>query len=143
MTERLRLLTATLLVGALGAGFWYATSTSRALDGETAGGEIEAAAQAVRAWGAFAATGDIGVISGWFAEGGPQYSQLQAEVASIVPRGIYDFALSEAEVVGPGLVRGSVTVTDGNGEPQTYLWDIELVLQDGRWKVWIVRTSPI
>ncbi len=142
MTESLRRLTATLLVAVLAAGFWYATSAVHIDDGDVGGAEIEAAAQAVRAWGDFAATGDIGVISEWFAGDGPQYSQLQAEVASIVSGGVYDFALSDAELVGPGLVRGSMTVTGESGEPQTYLWDIELVLQDGRWKVWTVRTSP-
>lgn len=137
MTERLRLLTAALLVGLLGVGFWYATTMARA-----DGGEIEAAAEAVRAWGSFAATGDIRSVAGWFAADGPQFSQLLAEVESIISGGVYEFELSEAELVRPGLVRGSVTVTGGGGEPQRYHWDIELVQGDGRWKVWTVRTSP-
>lgn len=137
MTERLRLLTAALLVVLLAAGFWYATTTARA-----DGGEIEAAAEAVRAWGSFAATGDIRSLAGWFAADGPQFSQLLAEVDSIIPGGVYDFALSEAELVRPGLVRGSVTVTGGGGEPQRYHWDIELVQKEGHWRIWTVRTSP-
>jgi hypothetical protein len=135
-------LTATLLVGALGAGFWFANSTTRADDGDAGAGEIEAAMAAVEAWGTFAATGDIESVSAWFADDGPQFLQLQSEVGSIVPGGVYDFALTEAEVVEPGLVRGSVSVTIASGHTQTYRWDIELIQQHDRWKVWTVRTSP-
>lgn len=142
MTERLRLLIATLLVAALAAAFWYSTSAVSADDTTVAGGEIEAATAAVEAWGAFAATGDIGLVDGWFAVDGPQYAQLQSEADSILPGGVYDFALTDALVVEPGLVRATVTITGGNGESQTYLWDIELIDQDNRWKVWTVRTSP-
>ena len=141
MTERLRLLTATLLVGVLGAGLWFAASTTRADDADASGGEIEAATAAIDAWGSFATSGDIESLSSWFADDGPQFSQLQSEVGSIVPGGDYDFALTEAEVVEPGLVRGSVTVTGASGPTQTYRWDIELIRQNNRWKVWTVRTS--
>ena len=141
MTERLRLVTATLLVGALGAGLWFAASTTRADDGDSGGGEIEAATAAIDAWGSFVATGDIESLTGWFADDGPQFSQLQSEVGSIVPSEDYDFALTEAEVVEPGLVRGLVTVTGAGGPTQTYRWDIELIRKHGRWKVWTVRTS--
>lgn len=142
MTERLRLLTATLLVAVLGAGFWYSTAAAGADGANAAGGEIEAAMAAVDAWESFATTGDIGLVAGWFAVDGPQYAQLQSEVGSILPSGAYDFVLSDAVVVGPGLVRGTVTVTGGDGDSQTYLWDVELIDQDNRWKVWTVRTSP-
>ncbi len=141
MNERTRLATATLLVVGLALGFWHATSTPQ-VDEEVDGGEIEAAKGAVRAWGSFAATGDLGMVSPWFATTGPQYSQLQVEVPTIVPGGFYDFALSNAHLVGPGVVRGSVTVTGESGEARTFRWDIELVQQDGGWKVWTVRTSP-
>jgi len=142
VTERLRLLTASLLVGLLGVGFWYASTATHPSDEENGGGEIEAAAEAVRAWGSFAASGDVRPLAGWFAVDGPQLSQLLSEVESIVPGGTYDFSLSEAELVGPGLVRGSVIVTAGDEQKQKYLWDIELVQEDGHWKVWTVRTSP-
>ena len=142
MTERLRLLIATLLVAALAAGFWYSTSTVSADDATVDGGEIDAATAAVEAWGSFAATGDIGLVDGWFAVDGPQYAQLQSEADSILPGGDYDFALVDGVVVGPGLVRGTVTITRGNGESQTYLWDIELIHQHNHWKVWTVRTAP-
>ena len=141
MTERLRLVTATLLVGVLGTALWFAASTTRAGVGDVDGGEIEAASAAIDAWAAFATSGDIESLSGWFADDGPQFSQLQSEVGSIVPGGDYDFALTEAEVVEPGLVRGSVTVTGASGPTQTYRWDIELIRQNNHWKVWTVRTS--
>lgn len=140
MTDRLRLLIATLLVGTLAAGLWYAGSASGAKKGEV-GGEIEAATAAVEAWGSFAATGDIGMVDGWFAVDGPQYAQLQREAESILPGGIYDFALRDGVVVEPGLVRGTVTITGGNQAPRTYQWDIELVHQGTHWKVWTVRTT--
>ena len=136
MTERGRLWVATLLVGALGVGFW-----SAALN-HSDGGEIEAAAAAMRAWGSFAATGDLGSVSDWFAADGPQYRQLQTEAAAIVPGDTYDFELADAELMGPGLVRGSVSVTSESGVPQLYRWDIELVQEAGGWKVWTVRTTP-
>jgi hypothetical protein len=142
VTERMRLMTATVVVGILGAGFWYASATAPASIEAANAGEIEAAAGAVRAWGSFATTGDITRLSGWFATEGPQYSQLQKEFADLVPGGRYEFSLSEAEVVKPGLVRGSVTVTDEGGSHETYRWDIELIKEGGRWRVWTVRTSP-
>jgi hypothetical protein len=135
-------LIATLLVAALAAGFWYVTSAERTIDERVGIGEIEAATAAVEAWGSFAATGDLSLVEVWFAVDGPQYAQLLSEVDSILPGGIYDFALADSVVIGPGLVRGSVTVTGGGGESQVYLWDIELVQQDGHWKVWTVRTQP-
>ena len=83
--------------------------------------------------------------SGWSTGGsldGPQYAQLRSEADSILPGGVYDFALAEGVVVMPGLVRGTVTITGGNGATQTYLWDFELIHQDNRWRVWTVRTTP-
>ncbi len=142
MTERLRLLIATLLVAALAAGFWYSTSAVSADDTAVGGGEIGAATAAVEAWESFAGTGDIGLVDEWFAVDGPQYAQLQSEADSILSGGVYDFALTDGVVLGPGLVRGTVTISGGNGESQTYLWDIELVHQDNHWKVWTVRTTP-
>jgi hypothetical protein len=134
-------MTATVLVGILGAGFWYASATTPASSEPANAGEIKAADGAVRAWASFATTGDIGTLSGWFATDGPQYSQLEEEVADLVPGGRYEFSLSEAKVVEPGLVRGSVTVTHEAGS-KTYRWDFELIKEDGRWRVWTVRTSP-
>jgi hypothetical protein len=133
---------ATLLVAALATGFWYSTSVTSADDSTVGSGEIEAATAAVEAWGSFAATGDIGLVDEWFAVDGPQYAQLRSEADSILPGGVYDFALAEGVVVMPGLVRGTVTITGGDGESQTYLWDFELIHQDNHWKVWTVRTTP-
>ena len=135
-------MTATALVGMLGAGFWYASGRAPSWFEASNTGEIEAASGAVGAWASFATTGEIGSLSGWFAADGPQYSQLESEVADLVPGATYEFSLSEAEVVQPGLVRGSVTVIGGGGNRQIYHWDIELIRKDGRWLVWTVRTSP-
>jgi hypothetical protein len=142
VTERFRLLMATFLVAALAAGFWFSTSVVSADDSSFGSGEIEAAKAAVEAWGSFAATGEIGLIDRWFAVDGPQYAQLRSEADSILPGGVYDFALAEGVVVMPGLVRGTVTITGGNGESQTYLWDFELIHQGNHWRVWTVRTTP-
>ena len=134
-------MTATVLVSILGAGLWYASATPTAPSVPADAEEINAADGAVRAWASFATTGDLGTLSGWFATDGPQYSQLRKEVADLVPGGRYEFSLSGAEVVKPGLVRGLVTVTNEDGS-KTYFWDIELAKEDGRWLVWTVRTSP-
>ena len=133
---------ATFLVAALAAGFWFSTSVVSADDSTFGSGEIEAATAAVEAWGSFAATGDIRLVDRWFALDGPQYAQLRSEADSILPGGVYDFALAEGVVVMPGLVRGTVTITGGNGATQTYLWDFELIHQDNHWRVWTVRTTP-
>ncbi len=134
-------MTASVFVGILGAGFWHASVTTPASSEPASAAEIRAADGAVRAWASFATTGDLSTLSGWFATDGPQYLQLRKEVADLVPGGRYMFSLSEAEVVKPGLVRGSVTVTDDGGS-KTYRWDIELTKESGRWLVWTVRTSP-
>jgi hypothetical protein len=141
VTERVRLAAATLLVGALGFGYWYAATSAGGTGAENSVEEIQAAAEAVRAWGVFAATGDLDPLSDWFATDGPQYSQLASEVPHIVPGSVREFEFSQAELLGAGLVRGSVTVTGGGGDQQDYRWDIELIQRDGRWKVWTVRTS--
>ena len=142
MTERIGLTAATVLVGMLGAGLWYAATTSPASFQAADEGEIAAALGAVGAWAWFAETADIRKLSEWFALDGPQYSQLESEVVFLVPGGSYEFKLSDAKVVAPGLVRGSVTVSTGTGNHETYDWDIELIKEDGRWLVWTVRTSP-
>lgn len=140
MTDRLRLLIASLLVAALAAGYWYSASAVGPENDTVDGGELDAATAAVEAWGSFAATGDIGLVDLWFSVDGPQYDQLLSEAGSIVPGGFYTFALEDAVVVERGLVRGTVTITGENREPQTYHWDIELIHQ-GTWKVWTVRTT--
>ena len=139
MTERVRLGVATLLVAGLAVSLWSAIYS---LPTDHGHGEIEAAAAAVRAWGSFASTGDMDAISEWFAAEGPQYLQLESEVLAIVPSAGYTFDLRDARLIAPGVVRGSVLVTAPGDEPREYLWDIELVREANRWKVWTVRTSP-
>jgi hypothetical protein len=138
----MRLTAATLLVAVLGFGFWSAITSAPGTVQGSSGGEIGAAAEAVRAWGVFVSTGDIDRLSEWFAIDGPQYLQLQSEVAHIVPGSVRYFELSQAELLNPGLVRGSVTVSGGGGDQQVYRWDLELIQRDGHWMVWTVRTSP-
>jgi hypothetical protein len=141
VTDRLRLLIATVMVAVLATGFWYSISAVSVDDATVVWSEIDAATAAVEAWGSFAATGDIGLVEGWFSVDGPQYAQLLSEAESIIPGGVYAFALAEAVVVEPGLVRGIVTVTGERRESRTYEWDIELIHQDAHWKVWTVRTT--
>ena len=103
---------------------------------------MEVASRAMGAWASFAATGDIEQIADWFAVDGPQYAQMQMEAGRIVPGEKHVFYLSDARLVEPGVVRGSVTVSGQGPDSQRYLWDIELVQRDGGWKVWTVRTQP-
>jgi hypothetical protein len=131
------LFVAGILVALLAIAFWAATSAAR----QEGGGEIEAAEAAVRAWGVFATTGDLRSVAEAFAVGGPQYAQFLSELVSMVPDGEYSFALTEAALVSPGVVRGLVETTTPAGDLRTYQWDIELIRHANRWEVWTVRTS--
>jgi hypothetical protein len=136
MTERIRLVLASLLVAALGLATWTVWSKTSAR-----GGEIEAATAALTAWGAFAGSGDLEALTATFARVGPQYARFLDEAPTIEVGQPYSFTIGSAQVISPGLVRAAVTVTRP-GEPiQRFVWDIELVAESGRWKVWTVRTA--
>jgi hypothetical protein len=71
VTDRLRLLIATVMVAVLATGFWYSISAVSVDDATVVWSEIDAATAAVEAWGSFAATGDIGLVEGWFSVDAP------------------------------------------------------------------------
>lgn len=139
MTGRVRFAAAWLLVTSLLAVWWLLV---RDPPPTQVAGETEAAAQALNAWAVFANTGDLGAVSDFFATNGPQFQRLRTEAARIQTGESYVFELTNAELVAAGIVRGIVTVSR-NGEPdQVFRWDIEMVRDGARWKLWTVRTSP-
>ena len=131
MTNRLRWAMALVVILAL-AGAWWLARPYEAAD------EIEAAQQALTAWGLFAGDGDPSRLSETFGNG-PQLAQLRHE--TIEPGPPYTFTLSEATVIAPGFVIGTVTVTRPGEVIQTFRWEIELRTSDGVWKLWTVRTA--
>jgi hypothetical protein len=137
VTGRVRKSAALVLVVCLGAASWLISRAEGRLEDETV-----AAADALQAWARFASTGDIDLVLDSFAEDGPQLRQLRSEVESIEPGPPYTFELSNAAIVGEGIVRGTVTISRVGELEQVFRWDIELVRVDNRWKLWSVSTSP-
>jgi hypothetical protein len=137
MTERARLLLASLAVAALALGAW--TAWEWRVD---RGGEVEAATAALAAWGVFAGSGDLEVVTAHFAQAGPQYAQFVDEAPAIEAGLPYSFVIGSAEVISRGQVRASVIVARPGEPTQRYRWDIDLVNESGKWMVWTVRTAP-
>jgi hypothetical protein len=131
MTNRLRWALALVVTVALAGAWWLARP-------DEAAGEIEAAQQALTAWGLFAGDGQASRLSESFGNG-PQLALLRRE--RIEPGPPYTFTLSDASVVAPGLVIGTVTVTRPGEVVQTFHWEIELRATGGDWKLWTVRTA--
>ena len=111
---------------------------------------LEAAQQALDAWGRFAVTGDLEELNGHFHPDGPQYAQLQDEASAVRARSDggppYSFEIEDANVDAlreqRALLHIKVTL-NRPGEPvRSYRWELELVHQpqDG-WTVWTV-TGP-
>jgi hypothetical protein len=139
MTGRVRFTAAWLLVISLLVVLWLLV---RDPPRTQVGGETEAAAEALNAWAGFANTGELAEVSDFFAINGPQFEMLATEAVRIETGEPYSFELTNAELVAEGVVRGIVTVSR-HGEPnQVFRWDIELVREGHRWKLWTVRTSP-
>jgi len=133
VSERVRLVVAVALVGALATSLWM-------FRGDTEPDELAAAASALEAWGRWAGDGDLGHLAETFADG-PQLAQLRREDAGIVPGPPYAFVLTGGELIGPGLVRGTVVLGREGEAEQRFSWDIELVEIDGVWRLWTVRTT--
>ena len=131
MTNRLRWAMALVVILSLGGAWWLARPGGGA-------DEIEAAQQALTAWGLFAGDGDASRLGETFGNG-PQLAQLRQE--TIEPGPPYTFTLSEASVIAPGFVIGTVTVTRPGEVVQVFRWEIELRGSSGDWKVWTVRTA--
>ncbi len=140
MSERLRLAMALALVTILAGGwFWLRDGEPPSPPSQSA--ELAGAEAALAAWGLWAGDGDLAHLEGTFADG-PQLAQIRSEDPTIVPGDPYHFVLSDARVVEPGLVRGTVMLTRPGEVEQHFQWDLELIEVDGVWRLWTVRTSP-
>lgn len=139
MSARARLAAAWLFVAGLMAAFLLIRMDSGR---SPSVGEIDAAAQALDAWAAFASSGELGVVRQSFAEDGPQFRRLETEAPTIEEGGAsYVFELTDAGVVAQGVVRGTVVVSRPGEPDQVFHWDIEMVRDGDRWKLWTVRTA--
>lgn len=118
---------------------------------EAAGDDLLLAAdQALRAWAAFAGSGDVRHLRPAFALDGPQYRQLAQEAAALSarpgPRPAYRFALREAQVVvrnqRAAVVRAAVGVGRADQREHRYHWDLVLRRDPTakHWRLWTVRT---
>ncbi|MDP3984075.1 MAG: hypothetical protein Q8Q52_03605 [Acidimicrobiia bacterium] len=144
MTQRIRFGVGLGLVAALGFVLW--TMFPPPVPGDERGvliDEIAATREALAAWAEFASSGDLSTVHGFFDPDGPQYRQLAAEAAAAREwdGDQYDFTLADAEVVAPGLVTGTVTVSRSGNLVQSFIWEIELRHLGGRWQIWTVRTA--
>jgi hypothetical protein len=112
--------------------------------------EILAAARAaLSAWGRFAGSGDLTVLSRHFHEDGPQYRQLVDEAPRIAAARL---SAGEYQVVSDGMVKSlsadraevrATVVWQRPGESdQRKVWSIELRNSRGEnWAVWTVRSA--
>lgn len=135
MTDRLRLGLGGLVVVALAGVLWGAFDAPR-------NSEIGDVTAALEAWARFASSGDSEELAGHFVVDGPQYQQLFREAAAdrSWDGRRYQFQLAQAEVVGPGLVTGTVTLYRDGEVTMTAGWEFDLRLVGGRWQIWTVRT---
>ena len=108
---------------------------------------IEAARDALSAWGRFAVSGDLDRLDGFFHRNGPQWRQLAAEAETLAdeppgpPR--YTVTLRQPRVVerdrDRAVVRGRVTFARRGETTQGYRWDMVMVPGDaGNWLLWTV-----
>ena len=108
---------------------------------------IEAARDALSAWGRFAVSGDLDRLDGFFHQNGPQWRQLAAEAETLAeeppgpPR--YTVTLRQPRVVETdrdrALVRGRVTFARRGETTQGYRWDVVMVPGgNGGWLLWTV-----
>ena len=127
------------------------TATAGAADVTDAAPVLEQLDEALTAWAAFAANGDLTELTGLFDPDGPQHAQLrdEAEQLTVAPLGSYTFARGGApeavELDGDvSAVTTAVTFThrDGGGPTvETYRWHIELRRRDGVWLLHNVTTA--
>lgn len=111
---------------------------------------LDAASEALSAWGRFAVTGDPAILAGHFDEKGPQYRQLLAEPAratATAPRGDNGYEVVtdgtvESWAEDHALVRAKVVWRRPGEADQRLNWRIELrPTPDGTWRVWTVRPA--
>jgi hypothetical protein len=111
---------------------------------------VEAVTEALAGWGEFASSGDLTTVEPWFAEGGPQHQQLEAESVAWTDEGGYEplrFVVRELRLRRVGVetatVWARVEAIRPGFEPRVFSWDFDLVLRDGRWQVWtVVAAQP-
>ena len=108
---------------------------------------LEAAQQALDAWGRFAVTGDLEELDGHFHPDGPQHAQLRNEAPAVRARADggppYEFQIEDATVEvydsRHTRLRADVTLTRPSEAARSYKWRLELAPgPDGGWKLWTV-----
>lgn len=105
------------------------------------------AERAFEAWGEFAVTGDLDVVSETFDERGPQYEQVRAEapVLSASPLGSppYVFTMTDAVLERPRpqrvVLAGVVTVTRPGDPDQQFEWRVHFRWSGIDWLLWTVE----
>ena len=110
---------------------------------------LEAAQQALDAWGRFAVTGDLDDLDGHFHPDGPQYAQLRDEARAVRARSDggppYSFEIEDATVnafhARRALLHVEVTL-NRPGEPTRSLrWELDLVHEPHHgWTLWTVTS---
>lgn len=119
---------------------------------ETSFAEVEdprvtAAQAALRAWGRFAGSADLGELAGHLVPDGPQYRQLASDVG--VPGPVraharrYEVTLKDARLgeasPGEAIVIGTVVWTRSGEQDQRYTWELDLRSDGNAWRLWTVR----
>lgn len=136
---------------------WFVTTVgvlvggapSASAAGGLAGDVVEAARTAVDAWSQFAATNDLTMVSEHFVIHGPQWKQFEAESHSWEnSTGSEQVQLEVLEDRIRQLDSAKATVwlkvrASGPGfTSETFGWDFDLILDNGRWLVWTVVPAP-
>ena len=114
----------------------------------TAADAASALSEAMAAWGRFAVTGDLGEVSPWFVEEGPQFRQFEQEAPRLAaaPIGEPPYAvvvddLVVSEMDGSAEAVGRFVFVRTGEESQSFRWKVELRQLDGGWQVWTVMDS--
>jgi hypothetical protein len=108
---------------------------------------VAALRSALTSWGQFAVTGRVGDLGDHFVAGGPQRRQLRAEAESIrattsggppysVTTGdIFTVSVTPTDVV----LRTEIDWARRGEATQSFIWDIQMRLVDGRWQLLTVE----
>lgn len=101
--------------------------------------------EGARAWGRFAADGDLEVVRPWFDPAGPQFEQFRKEALSGGVGGESYSVIVERPEVGlegdAATVAAEVTFVR-TGEPsQAFDWVFRLVREGGEWLIWTVSPA--
>jgi hypothetical protein len=98
--------------------------------------------EALNSWSQFSATSDLEDVRSSFVNGGPQWRQFVSESAG---SGVADprrFTVHEVRLRGldarTATVWAEVEVSQPDHVSQTFSWDFDFTLVDGRWLVWTV-----